>query len=102
MKVYFDEGKLVNPPKETHVTVDAGNGPVMCFEQLANAKSSKLPVYTNFVNAVDAKYTWNYKSNSTDLYFRRNGKWVNCQSLTSRNLRREHNFLKLYVAGEFS
>ena len=102
MKIYFDEGKLVSPPKETHVTVDAGNGPIWCFEQLNNAKHSKLPVYTNFVNAIDSNYHWNYKTNCSDLYFKRNGKWVNCQSTTSRNLKKGLNFLKLYVSGEFS
>ena len=102
MKIYFEDGKLSNPPKETHVTVEAGNGATVCFEQLNEVKGSRLAVYTNFVNAIDNKYSWNYKTNVSELYFRRNGKWVNCQQLTHRYLKPGLNFLKLYVSGEFN
>ena len=103
MKVYFEDGVLSNPPKDKGnvLTVDAGNGPTYCFELLSTAKSSNASVYTNFVNALDGKYSWNYKSNHSDIYFRRNGKWVEAQKCTDRQLRGSLNFLKLYVGGEF-
>lgn len=104
MKVYFEDGILSNPPKDKDnvLTVDAGNGPTCCFELLSMAKSSHASVYTNFVNALDGKYSWNYKTNCSGIYFHRNGKWVEAQKCTNRQLKSSLNFLKLYVSGEFS
>lgn len=103
MKVYFEDGTLSNPPEDKGnvLTIDAGNGPTYCFELLSMAKSSNASVYTNFVNALDVKYSWNHKTSHSDIYFRRNGKWVEAQRCTDRQLKSSLNFLKLYVGGEF-
>ena len=100
MKIYFEDGKLNNPPKEAHVTVEAGNGATTCLNQLHQAEGSNLAVYTNFIWALNSNYHWNYSDGRSELYFRKSGRWVNVHNMTRRIVRSSMNFVNMFANKE--
>ena len=58
-------------------------------------------VITNSVIILNNTYAWNDKTNSCDIWFWKNGKWVNIQDTTEREIRQGHNIMHMYLNGAF-
>ena len=58
-------------------------------------------VITNSVIILDNTYAWNNGTNSCDIWFWKNGEWVNIQDTTEREIRQGHNIMHMYLNGAF-
>ena len=103
MKIYFEDGKLDNPPFCDY-TVNAIEG-VMANISKLDAIKEKEPdavIYTNSIFAFDNKYAWDNKLNRPEIYIRdSSGEFENITEFTGRQLNEGHNLARLYIAGEF-
>lgn len=103
MKIYFEDGRLDNPPFcDYHV--DAAEG-VMANIYWLDAIKEKIPdsvIYTNSIFAFDNTYAWDNELNRPEIYIRdSSGEFKNITEFTARLLKEGHNLAKLYIAGEF-
>ncbi len=108
MKVYFEDGKLVNTkllPEKPDFVIDAADGVSPCINMLDNLGENRKDcvVYTNSIFAFSNRYAWNEKLQLPEIYIRDNehGAFTNITNFTNRTLREGHNLAKLYVGGEF-
>lgn len=107
MKVYFEDGKLVNTkllPEKPDFVIDAADGVNACINMLDNLGENRkdCAVYTNSIFAFSNRYAWNEKLQLPEIYIRdKNGVFTNITQFTNRALRGGHNLAKLYVGGEF-
>lgn len=105
MKILFEDGEL-----------DKDFGSIFCENCVIDARygfthndrllqmalfSDREEVYTNSLISLDNVYAWNETLGVPEIYLRRNGDWVRIDKLTNRELRRDHNILKMYFSGEF-
>lgn len=58
-------------------------------------------VMTNSVIALNNTYAWNNETNSCDIWFWKNGEWVNIQDTTEREIRQGHNIMHMYLNDAF-
>lgn len=60
-------------------------------------------ILTNSIVALDHRYGWNEKENHTDIYFYVESKhdFVRCDELTEKEIRKEHNIMKMFMNGAF-
>ena len=60
-------------------------------------------ILTNSIVALDHRYGWNEKENHTDIYFYVKSKddFVRCDKLTEKEIRKEHNIMKMFMNGVF-
>ena len=60
-------------------------------------------ILTNSIVALDHRYGWNEKENHTDIYFYVESKhdFVRCDELTEKEIRKEHNIMKMFMNGVF-
>lgn len=103
MKIYFEDGRLDNPPFcDYHV--DAAEG-VMANIYWLDAIKEKVPdsvIYTNSIFAFDNTYAWDNELNRPEIYLRdSSGEFKNITEFTARLLKEGHNLAKLYIAEEF-
>jgi hypothetical protein len=108
MKIYFEDGDLVNSLLlSVHIDykVDAARGVSYNIEQLdlLNENQPGVVIYTNSIFAFNNRYAWNEELKAPEIFIRagESGKWVRIDKLTNRELRRAHNLAHMYVAGEF-
>lgn len=109
MKIYFENGRLLDPNRlafDYDVKIDAGDGLFTnehAFEVLLYHKPNAT-VYTNSLVAFEGQYCWNKDLGVPELYIRAGEHMVftRIDELTNRELREGHNLLKLYRGGEFA
>lgn len=109
MKIYFEDGKLVNLkrlPVIPDYVVDASDGVSENINLLSNLYSNNhdCVIYTNSIFAFSNRYAWNENLKLPEIFIRDNlhGLFTNITNLTNRELREGHNLGKMYVNGEFS
>lgn len=109
MKIYFEDGLLVNSKRLTikpDFMIDATIGVSECTNILDNIYFNKKDsiIYTNSIIAFSNRYAWNSKLGKPEIYIRDNlnGSFTNICELTNRELRQGHNLAKMYIAGEFN
>ena len=107
MKIYFEDGKLLNFDKFPVIPdyiVEAGHGisnNMKLLDSIYNNNRNSV-TYTNSICALSNKYAWNDKLNLPEIYIRDNqGKFKNITSFTNRELKQGHNIAKMYISGEF-
>lgn len=109
MKVYFEDGKLVDVKQLSVVpdfVIDAADGVTACINLLDNLDKYRRDcvIYTNSIFAFSNRYAWNEKLQLPEIFIRDNehGLFTNITNFTKRELREGHNLAKLYVGGEFA
>ena len=109
MKIYFEDGELVNskylPFNDYYRKVDAKYGPKQNQSDLDEIKEydRECCVYTNSLIALSNEYAWNEELEVPEIYIRA-GEHMNfhrIDELTERELRFAHNICKMYLAGSF-
>lgn len=65
--------------------------------------SKDATILTNSIVALDHRYGWDEKENHTDIYFYVESKhdFVRCDELTEKEIRKEHNIMKMFMNGAF-
>ena len=108
MKIYFEDGKLVDLqrlPVVPDYVIDATDGVSENINLLDNCYSQNrnCVVYTNSIFAFSNRYAWNAKLTTPEIYIRdnENGLFTNITNLTNRELREGHKLAKMYLKGEF-
>ena len=115
MKVYFEDGCLVDNPnipeedyKALHVhTCDAQEGVSFC-NVVCSYCASNYPndtLYTNSICGLNPKYSWKDESKRLELYMRNEaGKWVEASSLLKdgKRLDASSDVIGMYLRGDFS
>lgn len=108
MKIYFEDGDLVNSlllPVHIDYKVDANRGVTANIYRLdlLNEKHPGAVIYTNSIFAFNNMYAWNEELKVPEIFIRAGeaDKWVRIDKLTNRELKRGHNLAHMYVAGEF-
>ena len=108
MKIYFEDGDLVNSlllPVYIDYKVDANRGVTANIYRLdlLNEKQPWATIYTNSIFAFNNIYAWNEELQAPEIFIRAGeaDKWVRIDKLTNRTLKHGHNLAKMYVAGEF-
>ena len=83
--------------------ISAADGPTRVMDWVGRYYSVKPngTVITNSVIALDNTYAWNDKTNSCDIWFWKNGEWVNIQDTTEREIRQGHSIMHMYLNGAF-
>ena len=109
MKIYFEDGKLfafdlLNVDYELNAEV--GFSEVKLFldkiKEYDKYDGTNSSVYTNSIIALDNNYAWNNKLGVSEIYIRdKNKHFTRIDKLTHKALRREHNIMKMYIAGAF-
>lgn len=108
MKVYFEDGKLINTnqlPIKPDYIVKAEEGVSANINNLDNIYhiNPNCVIYTNSIFAFSNRYAWNEELKTSEIYIRAGEHMVftRIDNLTGRELREGHNLAKLYVSGEF-
>jgi hypothetical protein len=108
MKIYFEDGDLVNSillPVHIDYKVDAARGVSSNIERLdlLNENQPGAVIYTNSIFAFNNMYAWNEDLKVPEIYIRAGEHMVftRIDKLTNRELKRGHNLARMYVAGEF-
>lgn len=112
MKIYFEDGKLINTnqlPVKNDFLVDASYGVSSNinildeFKQREIEDGESLIIYTNTIFAFSNQYAWNEELSVPEVYIRAGEHMVftRIDKLTNRELREGHNLAKMYVSGEF-
>ena len=73
MKIYFEDGPLVNPHlyNMDYVKIDAGFGFTYCTNLLWECDDKKVEaIYTNCIDCLSTYFSWNSKTNSPDIFLR--------------------------------
>ena len=108
MKIYFEDGELRHYTQisfEVDLAVQANLGVTQnlsmldCFVK----HNPDATVYTNSILALSNKYCWNKDLQVPELYIRAGARmeFTRVDKLTTRELRKGHNLMKLYINGEF-
>lgn len=103
MKIYFEDGRLDNPPFCDYA-IDAAEGMRANISKLdiIKEKEPNSVIYTNSIFTFDNTYAWDNELNRPEIYIRdSSGEFKNITEFTSRQLKEGHNLAKLYIAGEF-
>lgn len=108
MKIYFEDDMLREPhqlPIQDFYKIDAAKGynyNIRILEMIQNHNPDAI-IYTNQITALSNKYCWNKELGVPELYIRAGEHMVftRVDNLTTRQLRKGHNLMKLYMAGEF-
>jgi len=113
MKIYFTTGPLSKREEDeisiygfTPWVVDAKYGCIKNLRQLDMLlklpDSDNIVVYTNALVALCSKYHWSDTLGAHNLYLKNiTDKWLHIQSFTQRELRPDHNILRMFLANEF-
>ena len=110
MKIYFEDGQLRkepdNLPNGSFISiVDAKYGYIANRNKLdmLNIATPNCTIYTNSVIALASEYCWNESLSIPELYIRAGKEQVftRVDLLTSRELRRAHNLMNIYMANGF-
>ena len=109
MKIYFEDGELVSSgylPVDRYIVVNAGSGVTTNINVLDGIKehNPNAVVYTNSIFAFNNDYAWNEELKVPEVYIRAGEHmlFTRIDKLTEKELRREHNLAKMYVAGSFN
>lgn len=104
MKIFFEDGKLDSSMPRRWIFIDAMDGVSMVKKMLyfCSCLEPVAEIYTNSILAFDNNYAWNCKLGVPEIYIRHKGNFARIDSLTTRELKRGHNLMKLYLGGEFS
>lgn len=103
MKIYFEDGKIDNPPFCDYA-IDAAEGVRANISKLdiIKEKEPDAVIYTNSIFAFCNTYAWDNELNRPEIYIRdSSGEFKNITEFTGRQLKEGHNLAKLYIAGEF-
>lgn len=107
MKIYFEDGTL-DHWREIGVRidnlVDATCGFSSCKMALDRIRMyyNISSVYTNSLVALNNEYAWNDELGVPEIYIRNNNReFTRIDKLTHKALRKEHNIMKMYMAGSF-
>lgn len=108
MKIYFEDGILGTiyeiDSQNINFLLDATRGFSFCKAYLDAIKSfeESSTVYTNSLLALNNEYVWNDELGVPEIYLRnKDGEFVRIDKLTHKALRKEHNIMKMYIAGAF-
>ena len=109
MKIYFEDGELINAkklPVKPDFVINASDGVSRNIALLDNLNLTNKDyfIYTNSILAFSNRYAWNKDLQIPEIYIRDNqhGVFINITHLTNRELKEGHNFAKMYIAGEFN
>ena len=103
MRIYFEDGRLENPPFCDYAK-DAAEGMRANISKLdiIKEKEPDSVIYTNSIFAFCNTYAWDNELNRPEIYIRdSSGEFKNITEFTGRQLKEGHNLAKLYIAGEF-
>lgn len=108
MKIYFEDGQLVTSgylPIDCYYAIDAKYGFSSNIAQLDTLRECgpDAIVYTNSIFAFSNEYAWNEELKAPEIYIRAGEHMVftRIDELTTRELRKGHNLMKMYMANEF-
>lgn len=108
MKIYFEDGKLVDTkrlPVRPDFIINAADGVSENINSLDNLLMNNRDciIYTNSLLAFSNRYAWNENLRIPEIYIRDNehGLFMNIVNFTNRELRECHNLAKMYVNVEF-
>lgn len=109
MKILFYDGDLrwwVHPANFSNYNLNASGGYTNNIKELnayRDAFGEDTIILTNSIVALDHRYGWNEKENHTDIYFYVESKhdFVRCDELTEKEIRKEHNIMKMFINGVF-
>lgn len=109
MKILFYDGDIRQWDRPTNISynyiLDAAHGPSNNIERLELVRLNYYDcvIFTNSLVALDHRYGWNEKENHTDIYFYVESKhdFVRCDELTKKEIRKEHNIMKMFINGAF-
>lgn len=108
MKIYFVDGDLdIYWRNHFNGIVDAKYGLSYVKDSFDSYKDFgwNFIIYTNSILAFNNDYVWNEELQAPELYLnigKDNCKeWVRIDKLTDKEIRREHNLMKMYLAGGF-
>ena len=117
MIIFFIDGELTNSVCQSAADevernnidmifyIDAGEGPTRCYEQLETAKefdkNYNVAVLTNFLGAMEGKYSWCNGLRCHSVLFPYRRLWSMINHFTERELRQGHNIPHMYVTGVF-
>lgn len=108
MKVYFEDGPLVNLKKlpiAPDYIIDVADGVSKNIEILTElyVNNRNCIIYTNSILAFSNRYAWNDKLKVPEIFICNNeyGIFTNICELTNRELREGLNLANLYIGGEF-
>lgn len=110
MKILFYDGDVRQWCRPAiiryYLTLDAAHGPSDNIEQLEWACLNRYDciILTNSLVALSHKYGWNKENGCTDIYFYVESKhdFVRCDELTEKEIRKEHNIMKMFMNGAFN
>ena len=107
MKIYFEDGALFRPHSidfRYRYIVEAGYGYTDNVDWLEDIRRIDYysTVYTNSIIALDNKFAWNDELKVPEIYLVKDGEFVRIDKLTDKELRKEHNIMKMYMAGVFN
>lgn len=105
MKIYFEDGQLSNPHLYDieYVKIDARYGLTYCTNLLWECDDKKVEaIYTNCIDCLTATFSWNFKTNSPDIFLRhpKTTEWTSIDKFHS-GLRISQNIPAMYRAGCF-
>ena len=83
--------------------ISAADGPTMVMNWMDDYYDVRPngAVITNSIIALNNTYAWNEETNSCDIWFWKNGEWVNIQDTTQREIRQGHNIMHMYLNDAF-
>ena len=89
MKIYFEDGRLDNPPFcDYHVNAAEGVRANIFKLDAIKEKEPNSVIYTNSIFAFDNTYAWDNELNRPEIYIRdSSGEFKNITEFTSRQLR---------------
>lgn len=99
----FDAADIAGFFQSGYRCISAADGPTMVMNWTDSYYDVRPngAVITNSIIALNNAYAWNEETNSCDIWFWKNGEWVNIQDTTEREIRQAHNIMHMYLNGAF-